>query len=230
MINFDQFRWYENVNLQVLVGQSLTRFFALFFFTRYDEPWWATWVCSLPFDLPPVGYWPREVWDRRSGEITCANWWLYCLKVMEREILSGQLVAAQSQYHLNIYIFSVFKIMGLPNHIPDLNHWIESIFRTRLADLFGFQYPICRSKPQKQCSKLWSVYHIVVSKYRYVYGLYSVYMSLLTEFGASETARRFFATRPCARKHRNKVQLTGFGGLVSIHISFNDFEPLTVSF
>ena len=31
MINFDQFRWYENVNLQVLVGQSLTRFFAVFF-------------------------------------------------------------------------------------------------------------------------------------------------------------------------------------------------------
>jgi hypothetical protein len=25
MINFDQFRWYENVNLQVLVGQSLIR-------------------------------------------------------------------------------------------------------------------------------------------------------------------------------------------------------------
>lgn len=42
---------------------------------------------------------------------------------MEREILSGQLVAVQSQYHLNyIYIYSVFKIMGLPNNIPDLNH------------------------------------------------------------------------------------------------------------
>lgn len=36
MINFDQFRWYENVNLQVLVGQSLTRFFAFFLKKKYQ--------------------------------------------------------------------------------------------------------------------------------------------------------------------------------------------------
>lgn len=182
--------------------------------------------------------WSAACWLLAKGSLGSAQWRNHLRELVallsegdgERDTLwpvSGSSVSIPFKY---IYIFSVFKIMGLPNHIPDLNHWIESIFRTRLADLFGFQYPICRSKPQKQCSKLWSVYHIVVSKYRYVYGLYSVYVSLLTEFGASETARRFFATRPCARKHRNKVQLTGFGGLVSIHISFNDFEPLTVSF